>query len=131
MVMKTIGFLHSGSEKTHIEHYAAFLEGLTQFGFEQGTDFDITTKWSNDDRGTLQTNANALATAGSIDFIVAAGGTKSAQAALEETEKAATGGTPPKTIIFTTVSDPLGLKYQKSPGNFVNLVDDLDSPGQP
>jgi putative tryptophan/tyrosine transport system substrate-binding protein len=129
--MKTIGFLHSGKEKTHSEHYAAFLQGLTQFGFEEGADFAVTPKWSNDDRDTLQANAKALATGASIDFIVAAGGTKSAQAALEETEKAATGAAPPKPIVFTTVSDPVGLKYQKSGGVFVNLVDDLDDPGHP
>jgi ABC-type uncharacterized transport system substrate-binding protein len=127
---KKIGFLHSGRANTHREHYAAFLQGLTQFGFVEGTDFDITPMWSNDNRDTLQTNAQTLATDNSVDFIVAAGGTKSAQAALEETEKAATGATPPKPIVFTTVSDPVGLGYQKG-GTFVNLVDDLDNPGHP
>jgi len=112
MAVRKIGFLHTGTKASFQEHYAVFVHRLHDFVEED--DIEIVEKWASDDTTqSLQQHATALANEG-VDVLVAAGGPPSALAA-----KKATAGKRRIPVVFTSVTDPVGLK----------LVRSLDNPG--
>src|SRR6185503_4290570 len=112
MAARKIGFLHTGTKASFQEHYAAFVHRLHAFVEED--DIEIVERWAGDDTSqSLQQHAKALVDYG-IDVLVSAGGPPAALAA-----KKATAGKKNTPVVFTSVTDPVGLR----------LVRSLDNPG--
>jgi len=103
---RKVGFLHNRTKASFQLHYAAFVSRLHDFIEEE--DVIIIEKWAGDHlRKTLEEHADDLVKQG-VDVVVAAGGPQTALAAKKATQKIP--------IVFTPVTDPVGLK----------LVDSLD-----
>jgi putative ABC transport system substrate-binding protein len=112
MAARKIGFLHTGTKASFQEHYAAFVHRLHDFIEED--DIAIVEKWAGDDTSqSLEQHAKALVNDG-LDVLVSAGGPPAALAS-----KKATAGKNAIPVVFTSVTDPVGLR----------LVRSLDSPG--
>jgi putative ABC transport system substrate-binding protein len=112
MATRKIGFLHTGTKASFQEHYAAFVHRLHEFVEED--DVEIVERWASDDTTlSLEEHAEALVDEG-LDVLVSAGGPPAARAA-----KKATSGKKNTPVVFTPVTDPIGLKLVKS----------LDNPG--
>lgn len=108
MATRTVGFLHTGTKASFQVHYAAFVSRLHDFIEEE--DVVIRETWAGDDISkTLDEHAADFAKR-RVNVIVAAGGPQSALAARKATSKIP--------IVFTSVTDPVGLK----------LVHSLDKP---
>lgn len=103
--MRTIGFLHSGSQENFREAWNTFKKMVP-------ADVQIKDKYAKDDAGVLKKLAAELVNDRSIEVIVAAGGPQPALVLKELTS------TMP--IVFTTVADPV----------LSGLVDRLDKPGR-
>ena len=107
--MRTIGILHSGTKNNNDQkaQIDAFIKSLGSLGYNTtGANANLTIVgplFEDDDPGTLDTNADALATTANLDVLVAAGGTRSFVAAQNARMKA---GKPNLTIVFTSVSTP-------------------------
>jgi putative ABC transport system substrate-binding protein len=112
--MRTIGFLHTGSQESFREQVAIFQRGLAEAGVRDD-DVTIEYRWAEDDYNELEKYAVDLV-GKKVEAIVAAGGPISAVKAMKACEGAKTA-TP---IVFTTVSDPVGNGF----------VDSLDTPGR-
>ncbi len=88
-----IGVIHSGTDGNHKIHFDAFDLGVGQFSTIKAD----TPKYANDKKGTLDSDAAALAADSNVRVIVAAGGSHAANAAIA----AAQGNKP---VIVTSVS---------------------------
>jgi ABC-type uncharacterized transport system substrate-binding protein len=103
---RKVGFLHNRTKASFQLHYAAFVSRLHDSVEEN--DVIIIEKWAGDHlKKTLEEHAEDLVKQG-VDVMVAAGGPQTALAAKKATKKIP--------IVFTPVTDPVGLK----------LVDSLD-----
>src|SRR5262245_14121499 len=99
--MKVIGILNSGSPELLGEQFAAFHRGLREAGYIDGQNVTVEYRWAyNDYKGKLPALAKELVDR-NVDVIVAAGGTISAQAAMNATKAKKT-----IPVVFTAVSDP-------------------------
>lgn len=104
MATRKVGFLHNRTKASFQLHYAAFVSRLHDFIEEE--DVVIVEKWAGDHLGkTLQEHAKDLVKQG-MDVMVAAGGPQTALAAQKATKKIP--------IVFTPVTDPVGLKLVRS-----------------
>jgi ABC-type uncharacterized transport system substrate-binding protein len=84
----------------------------------------IRAKYANDDLGQLEDDAIALVADSNTEIILAAGGPQSALAARDATEDANPVVAQRKPVVFTTVTDPVGLGLRNqllAPGG-TNLV---------
>jgi putative ABC transport system substrate-binding protein len=103
-----IGIMHSGSPGRHDNHINnAFVEGIKSLGLSDtgaNADFHIAlpVKWARDNPDNLPIIAGELDTDGTINVIVAAGGTASALAARNQTGP--NGSNSRKKVVFTSVS---------------------------
>ena len=81
--MRTIGILHSGTKNNNDQkdQIDAFKNSLSILGYNTtGANVNLTIVgplFEDDNPGTLDTNADALATTANLDALVAAGGTRS------------------------------------------------------
>jgi putative ABC transport system substrate-binding protein len=109
MAMRTIGILHSGSQNKNKKMVDEFLDTLETLGFKTtGLHPNLTIAsagplYADDDPATLATHAKTLAQTANLDVFVAAGGTRSLNAAITARQSFAT---PSLTIVFTSVSAP-------------------------
>jgi putative ABC transport system substrate-binding protein len=108
--VQTVGFMHSLSPEATGAVRAAFLKGLTETGYIEGSNISIEYRWGRGRFEQLPGYAAELV-ALRVAVIVATGSTVSALAA-----KAATSAIP---IVFTSGDDPLK----------VGLVEHLNRPG--
>jgi putative tryptophan/tyrosine transport system substrate-binding protein len=103
--MPKIGIIHSGSRLNHDLRplINTFVLSLEQEGFVDGKDgFSIDgPHFGEDNPGTLSGHAANLVAA-NVDVLVAAGGTRSSQIAMEATTKS-----PQIAVVFTTVTVPV------------------------
>src|SRR5262244_1353954 len=95
-----VGFLSSRSADESRHLVAAFLKGLVETGFTDGTNLAVEYRWANGRYADLPALANALIDL-RMSVIFTAGGPPSAVAA-----KAATATIP---IVFSAANDPVGL----------------------
>jgi putative tryptophan/tyrosine transport system substrate-binding protein len=102
MATMQIGIMHSGTQGKHDNHIKAITDGIKSLGLSNTgstPDFKVArTKYADDQ--PLDTIAKSLDSDGTIDLIVAAGGTASALAARDQTAKSGSG----KRVVFTSVA---------------------------
>jgi putative ABC transport system substrate-binding protein len=100
--MPVVGFLSAGSVSPgpSAPNVAAFRQGLSEAGYVDGQNLAIEYRWAEDRYDRLPALAADLV-GRKVDLIVTSGGTPGVQAA-----KSATSTIP---IVFTLVSDPVGL----------------------
>src|SRR3954451_12367258 len=114
--MPTIGWLGNSSPSTGSWSVAAFLQGLGEIGYLQGTNVAIEYRWSEDHYERLPALADDLVRL-NVDLIVTGGGNPSALAA-----KSATSTIP---IVVTTVGDPVGAglvtSFARPGGNITGI----------
>jgi putative tryptophan/tyrosine transport system substrate-binding protein len=107
---RKVGFLHNRTKASFQRHYAAFVSRMHDF--VEGENVIVIEKWAGDHlKKTLEQHAEDLVSQG-VEVMVAAGGPQTALAAKKATKKIP--------IVFTPVTDPIGL----------NLVESLDHPAR-
>src|SRR4029079_7734968 len=109
MAARKVGFLHTGTKASFQKHFSAFVGRLYDFIEEE--DVSIVERWAGDDTAKpLERHAQDLVDEG-VKVLVAAGGPPSALAAKKAT---AANKTP---VVFTSVTDPVGIKLVTSLDN--------------
>ena len=118
--MKIIGILNSGSPETLGEQFPAFHRGLMEAGYVDGQNVTIEYRWANDDYDRLAPLAAELVRL-KVAVLVASGGTVSAQAARDATNKT---GIP---VVFTPVTNPAkGKLVGSNMTGIAGLTSELD-----
>jgi len=103
--LPTIGFLNSAAPDDWAPNIAAFRQGLSDVGYEEGRNVALAFRFAEYHYDRLPALALDLVSQG-VDVIVATGGDYSIKAAI-----AATSTIP---IVFTTANDPVVAGYVKS-----------------
>jgi putative ABC transport system substrate-binding protein len=101
LAMPTVEVIHSGAQNNHKDHIQAFKDALALGGYSGGA-VTINEHYVNDKAGDLDTVAQTVVQGGGVDVLVAAGGSRSADAAYKATAKY----NPNLPVVFTSVADP-------------------------
>jgi putative ABC transport system substrate-binding protein len=101
-VTPTVEVIHSGAQNNHKDHIQAFKDALALGGYSSGGGVTINEHYVNDKTGDLDTIAENIVNGGAVDLLVAAGGSRSADAAYKATDKYNKS----LPVVFTSVADP-------------------------
>jgi ABC-type uncharacterized transport system substrate-binding protein len=99
-----VEIIHSGTQANHKEHIQAFKDALALGGYDGGT-VTVNEHYVKDKARDLDTVAQTIVTGGGVDVLVAAGGSRSANAAYKATK----ANNPTLPVVFTSVADPVRL----------------------